>query len=820
MLTRLIIPALLLILPSVLKAQVRSIPAVKISSAIKIDGNLDDEAWKVIEPAGDFITISPVFGKISTRNTKVKIAYDNSAIYIGAYMYDHPSNIRKQLTARDVLDRQDVDIFTVGFDTYRDKQNAFVFRVSPANVQSDIKLSQSGLVYDNGWDAVWESKTSIKEDGWVAEIKIPLSAIRFSKKELQEWGINFARFTRKENENSVWNSINPNISGELNQWGVWTGIKKISPPTRLSFLPYLSGGFRVSPTSKGDVTEFLRSGGMDVKYGINESFTLDMTLIPDFAQVQSDNVLLNLSPFEVKFDDYRPFFTEGTELFNKAGLFYSRRIGAAPARAGTILNTYGNMPDFDIKKNPGITRLYNATKFSGRTKENLGIGVFNAISAPMYAKIRDLNVGKDTSILTEPLTNYNIIVFDQALKNRSSVSFTNTNVMRKGNSRNANVSSVDLSLFDKKNNYNFSLLGRYSSIWGKQQNTNGFTTGAGFGKVSGIFQYRASLNIESDKYDPNDLGFIQNNNSFDYSGSIGYIINKPTRHFLNHNLRFSFTNSYLYKPFEWSGLQLKASAFMLFKNFWDVTVSLQGSPAWKKDYFVHSDVYTGYFLRRTPYYYMGVNGSSDSRKKLYASWKLGAAESPLPNDPYWNGNLALRYRFSDKFQLSTSMDIMQDKGNWGAVIQSNGSVLLNPDGSPVISRRNLKTNTAIVGAQYNFTSRMNVNIRMRHYWSLLQNTNFYNLKPDGYWRDTVFLANHNLNFNTFNVDMFFTWDFLLGSRLTIAWKNALGSNVNIDAYNNTTYFKNFGKSVNNPHSNEVTVKIVYFLDYLNLKRKK
>ncbi|MBK6380286.1 MAG: carbohydrate binding family 9 domain-containing protein [Chitinophagaceae bacterium] len=556
MLTRLIILVLLCLFPSVIFAQVRSIPAVKITTPIKIDGNLEDEGWKSIESTGDFITISPVFGKISTRNTKVKIAYDNTAIYVGAYMYDHPSNIRKQLTARDVLDRQDVDIFTVGFDTYHDKQNGFVFKVSSANVQADLKISQSGtsnggVVYDNSWDAVWESKTSIKEDGWVAEIKIPLSAIRFSKKDLQDWGLNFARFTRNENENSIWNPINPNVSGELNQWGIWTGLHNIEPPTRLSFLPYLSGGIRVSPTSRGNVTEYLKSGGMDVKYGINESFTLDMTLIPDFAQVQSDNVLLNLSPFEVKFDDYRPFFTEGTELFNKAGLFYSRRIGDAPRQSSTVLNNYGDKPGYKIDKNPGITRLYNATKFSGRTKGNLGIGIFNALSAPMYAKIRDVTTGKDSSILTEPLTNYNIIVLDQALKNRSSISFTNTNVLRRGNSRNANVSSVDLSLFDKKNYHNFHFRA-VTAIFGENWPIKRIYNQCRFWKVSGIIQYRASLNIESDQYDPNDLGFILNNNSFDYSGNIGYIMIKPTRHFLNHSYKLSFTNAYLYKPFLWS----------------------------------------------------------------------------------------------------------------------------------------------------------------------------------------------------------------------------------------------------------------------------
>ncbi|HQW85332.1 MAG TPA: DUF5916 domain-containing protein, partial [Ferruginibacter sp.] len=528
---------------------------------------------------------------------------------------------------------------------------------------------------------------------------------------------------------------------------------------------------------------------------------------------QSDNVYLNLSPFQVKFDDYRPFFTEGTELFNKAGLFYSRRIGAQPGQVSSVLNTYGTDSNFQILKNPGITKLYNATKFSGRTKGNLGIGILNAISVPMYAKIRDLRNGKDSSILTEPLTNYNILVLDQALKNRSSVSFTNTNVLRKGNSRNANVSNINLSLFDKRNKYNYTYTGSFSNVWGKQGNKNGFTSAIGFGKVSGVIQYRAELSVLSDKYDPNDLGFLINNNSFAYSGNINYIINKPTRRFLNHSFKLNFSNTYLYKPFVWSGFQVNSSAFFLFKNFWDITFSFESKPTWYKDYFVHSNVYTGYFLRRTPYYYFEISGSTDSRKKLFVNYQLGGAESPLPNDPYWTGQLSLRYRFNNKLQASASMEIEQDKGNWGYAYK------LNSNGSPIISRRNVNTNTFITSAQYNFTARMNLNIRMRHYWSLLKNTNFYNLNVDGYWRDTTFFNNENVNFNIFNIDMFYTWDFLPGSRLTIAWKNALGSSVNIDAYQNASYGRNFGKVLSNPHSNEITVKVVYYLDYLNLKRK-
>ncbi len=810
---RFILTVMLYLLPLVMQAQVRHLPAVKIDQPIKIDGNLDDAAWQNIESTSDFITASPVFGKVSTHKTTVKIAYDNTAVYVGAYLYDDPANIRKQITARDMISGQDVDYFVVGFDTYRDKQNAFVFRVTAAGTQGDAKESGGGSVFDQTWDAVWESKTSIKKDGWVVEIKIPFSAIRFSKKIVQNWGLDFARFIRNDNENSIWSPVNPTVSGDVNQWGVWEGLKNITPPLRLSFLPYLSGGFRTSPTAMGNVTEYPKSGGMDVKYGINESFTLDMTLVPDFAQVQSDNLYLNLTPFEVKFDDYRPFFTEGTELFNKAGLFYSRRVGAAPDSAAAVLYRYStDSSRYRIEKNPGITRLYNATKFSGRTKGKLGIGIFNAVTVPMYAKLNNLSTGIDSSILTEPLTNYNIIVLDQALKHRSSIGFTNTNVLRKSNTRNANVSSLDISLYDKKNLYNLSVSGKFSSIWGKDINKNGFSTVVGAGKVSGLMQYNTSVVLKSDNYDPNDLGFNQNNNVFAYNGGLSFNFLKPTKHFLNHIYRFNVYNNYLYKPFMWSSTQLTANAYFLFRNFWDLSFTASSFPQWHNDYYVNSSMYNGYFLKRTPYLYLSINGNSDIRKKMYLNYSIGGAEGPLPNDPYWQTSLNLRYRFNAKFQVSGSIGIVQDKGNWGWSFM-NDSITH----APIITERNVKTNTGIVSAQYNFNARMNWTVRMRHYWSLVNNTGFFDLKPDGYWTQRAFVPGANLNYNTFNLDMFYTWDFLPGSRLTIAWKNALGNNVRVDPYQYKSYVRNFGQVLDNPHSNEVTIKIVYFIDYLKLK---
>ncbi len=798
---------LLLFLFSNLYSQQRNLHAVKINQPVKIDGNLDDAAWQSIEAATDFIISFPSFGKPSNQKTNVKIAYDNSAVYIGAFMFDNPKEIIKGLTARDVIDLQNTDYFSVSMDTYKDNQNGFLFQVTAAGVQGDAKISQN---VDRTWDAVWESKVSIKKDGWVVEMKIPFSAIRFSKKDIQNWGLQFLRFRRKTNESSSWSPDDPNVSGTVNKWGTWTGLKSITPPLRLSFLPYLSGGVRVSPIGNSTVTEYLKSGGLDVKYGINESFTLDMTLIPDFAQVQSDNVILNLTPFEVKFTEYRPFFTEGTELFNKANLFYARRIGATPQGSYDVLTLANDSPQYKIIKNPGITRLYNATKFSGRTKHNLGIGILNALTATMNAELQDQNTGKKFFVQTEPLTNYNIIVLDQALKNRSSVTFTNTSVLRKGNSRNANVAGLDVSLFDKKNTYNFLLNGQYSNVWGTNGKYDGYKAYMQYGKVSGKIQYSALASILSDKYDPNDLGFLRNNNSFGYIGSASYNNFSETKNFLTQRYQLTITNLYLYYPFKWQNFTIEQSAFVVFKNYWDVTLDFYTQPLWSNDFFEPRT--PGRVLKSPPVYFLKLFGSTDSRKKLFYNYNFTYGESTLVNDPYYKVLSGFRYRFNDRLQVTATLSTEKDRGNYGFVYRDN-------NGAPIIGERNIKTNSTILSGDYNFNPKMNMSIRLRHYWSQVHYLNFFDLKNDGYRVLRNFTPGYDQNFNKFNVDMFYTWDFLLGSRITFAWKNALGPDVTIDGRQNKSYIKNFSRVFDYPHSNEVSIKIVYYLDYLKLKKR-
>ncbi len=806
---KLLLPAILLIFINTAMAQNKRFGAIKTTHSIKVDGDEGDAAWNDVESISDFITSIPVFGKKPRRETEVKVLYDNAAVYVLAHIHDNPSNIRRQLTLRDQENLQDVDAFSIGIDTYHDKQNGFLFKVTAAGVQSDAKISEST---DFTWDAVWESKVSIKNDGWVAELKIPFSAIRFPKTSVQTWGIQFTTENRNVNEAATWSPDDPTINGTINKWGEMTGLRDISPPIRLSFLPYLSSGVRVSPVGNNTITEYLKSGGMDVKYGISESFTLDATLIPDFAQVQSDNIILNLSPFDIKFSDFRPYFTEGTELFNKAGIFYSRRIGDAPSGSFGILQLAANDPNYKIEKNPGITRLYNATKFSGRTKNNLGIGILNAVTVPMYAELRDNTADTILRVNTEPLVNYNIIVLDQALKNRSSITFTNTNVLRRGGSRNANVAALDVSLYDKRNRHQFFIDGLYSNIWGSLGKYDGYKSDVRFRKISGKFQYYVNAAVISDTYDPNDLGFLRNNNQFNFGTTLSYVIFKPTEHFLNQRYDLGYINVYLYNPFKWQNFVTNTKAYFLLKNFWDITATLQTQPYWSNDFFELRTA--GKFLKRSPVYYFDIGGSTDSRKKFFLTYDVGFAETPLPKDPYYSGTLGFRYRFNDKFQMDAEVHAETDNMNWGYAFRDVNN------GQPVIGTRKVNTDYTILGATYNFNPLMNLTLRMRHYWSKVNYSNFYNVMDDGYWDDRMYEQGHDQNFNTYNLDMFYTWNFLPGSNIIFSWKNALGADVNIDGMVNKTYTKNLTTVFHNPHSNELTIKVIYYIDYLNLTKKK
>lgn len=816
MLRRTLIFLPLLLVCAVVFSQHKSLKAIKTEQAPKIDGDLNDAVWQNIPAeaiATDFIQNFPTFGLPAFVKTEVRILYDNSAIYIGAYLYDEQSLIRKQITSRDGEQQSDVDYFSVFIDTYNDQQNGFQFLVTSMNVQTDARLGPNlggGFnLGDKTWDAVWDSRVTMKKDGWTVEMKIPYISLRFSKKDVQDWGLQFLRFTRRNNEYCYWNPVDPKIDGFMNQFGEYKGLQNLEPPLRLSFSPYISTGIRSTPQKGKYNNEWLHNGGMDVKYGINESFTLDATLIPDFGQVVSDNVINNLTPFEVRFEENRPFFTEGTEIFNKSGLFYSRRVGAVPPGYYSVRDMVDADPNLEIIKNPTVTQLYNAIKFSGRTKKKLGIGVFNAVTAPMYAIVRDKTTLVKTRIETSPLTNYNLFVLDQALNGRSYITFTNANVIRNGNARDANVSSFDFALYDKKNAHSFTGTARYSKILGINP-YDGYNTSLHFGKVSGNWQYNLSGNVESQNYDPNDLGILTAPNEVSYRGNLSYRIFTPTANFITYAYSLDARLFYLYRPYAYSRTDLVGTAFLVFKNFWDVTLTTTINPGWSHDYY---ELRTpGRYLSFPFNYIFQLSGSTDSRKKLYMRFGGVYAKSPFYNNVYYSLSLGLRYRFSDRFTLDLQLDPGNEENQLGYAFERE----VNND--PIVAFRDNKVFTSVLTGIYNFTPRLNLSLRARHYWNRVVYKDFFNVDAGGKLIPHTFINNKDQNVNIFNLDAFLTWDFRPGSHFIVGYKNWLGDEELVNPLY-SSYFKNFSKTFALQHANEFTVKFIYFLDYNQLRKK-
>lgn len=790
--------------------QPKQLQAKRTVLAIKIDGVLDDGAWKDAPLATNFVEQRPNSGKIENHanRTEIFVLYDNTAIYVGGYCYEQTrDSISRELSGRD---RPNVnDLVGIMLDTYNDKINAVGFYVTPYGEQFDQKY----LPPDNrdiSWNAVWSSASKINSDGWAFEIRIPYSALRFVSKENQTWGLNFVRTRNKRGQQFTWNAIDPKVSGFVNQAGVWTGIEKIDPPIRLSFSPYLSANVNhYKPDTKDWRTGI--NGGMDVKYGISESFTLDMTLVPDFGQVQSDNQVLNLSPFEVQYNENRSFFTEGTELFNKGNLFYSRRIGGTPLYYRGVSSRVN--PGETILKNPRESKLLNATKISGRTKNGLGIGFFNAVTKAMYAEVEDNLTKNIRTIETNPLTNYNILVLDQSLKNNSSISFINTNVLRSGNDYDANVSAGIFNFNNKKNTYNLNgkfVVSHITKIPSK--NATGLSHTLSFGKTGGRWNYQLWQEVADHNYNINDMGIMSNNNYFNHFFWSGYRWIQPKDWYQRIQININGSYRTLFKQFagqkvdsKFRGMDFNVNGNAQFKNLW-----------WAGAYASYisdgNDFYEprliGWSFKPKEKVHLNAWFESNSAKKYFSSVNYSVTFKDLFNGLTEAYILNNRYRFNDKLSLTQTV-FYNPSDNEAGFYQIHSRNI-------VFSRRDRTTVENILSAKYNFNNRAGITFRARHYWSKVKQKQLYDLRADGELFPTIYtITPEDFNLNFFNIDALYTWQFAPGSFINIAWKDE-GQLFNTDS--RTGYFKNFDQIISEPQNNNLSVKIIYYLDYLDFKK--
>ncbi len=766
------------------------------SETIAIDGKMDEAIWQSTEVAKDFISFEPKNGTPIPHElrSEIRVLYDNDAVYIGATLYDNePSKILKEITERDNFGTS--DLFGVFINGYNDGQQDFQFYVSAANGQADCNFtSLDGEDYS--WNAIWDSNVEITDYGWVVEMKIPYAALRFPSTDHQTWGINFFREVRRYRQKYTWNPIDNTIGAFSQQAGILTGIEKISPPTRLFLIPYASSYLN----STKDETTFTQKGGLDIKYGINDAFTLDAILVPDFGQTKFDNVELNLGPFEQQFNENRPFFTEGTDLFNKGGLLYSRRIGASPEFFPELT------PNEIIDEFPSTVNLLNAVKISGRNNDGLGIGFLNAITKE--TKVNILNTENNTSreAIVSPLTNYNVTVLDQRFNQNSSVTFINTNVTRNGDFRDANVSGLLFDLNTKANTYNLSGKVTMSSVY-DTKNTSGINSSIYLAETTGKIRYNIGADYVSKDFDNNDLGINFLTNYYDVYANASYRILNPTKVFntfrvnLNSYMEFNNTSNYIQS-----------------NNF-----NFNINSTTKKNHYVGLGANVRPF-ESYDYYEARVENQYLILPKSYSSWlsissnynykfALDVYTEFAKFDEKGRENFSLeispRYRFSDKLSLIYAINPFVQKNNIGWIDYLSATEEI------IMARRDRNTVNNTLTGKYSINSQMNFSLSVRHYWSIAENNTFYTLQENGRLLENLtYDTNKNSNFNTWNLDLSYSWWFAPGSQATVLYRN------NTSDFNRTID-KSYGRNLNNVFTDNLnhtfSVSIRYFIDYNQAK---
>ncbi|MCD6200757.1 MAG: carbohydrate binding family 9 domain-containing protein [Bacteroidales bacterium] len=655
-----------------------------------IDGKLDDPAWLAGEWDDAFIQLQPYQGRKPSQKTNFKILYDNNNIYIAIKAFDSaPDSIEKRLTPKDDMDMAG-DMVGVMFDSYFDHRTAFVFMVSAGGVKTDYVMSDDGQNEDATWDPIWYVKTHNVTDGWNAEIRIPLSQLRFSKSDKQVWGLEAIRYIYRKQELSLWQLIPNDAPGVVHLFGEMHGIEGIKPKKQLELAPYGVASYEHYEPETGNP---FRTGkghnlnaGLDGKVGLTNNITMDFTVNPDFGQVEADPSQLNLSAYETFYEEKRPFFVEGKNIFNyqlmmgdgdlaSENLFYSRRIGRRP-------QGYPDMGSGDYARIPDATTILGAAKISGKTKNGLSIGILESVTAAEKAEID--HEGSRSYETIEPLTNYTVTRLQKDYgQGKTSIGGIFTSVNRKldGTSLNylrksAYTGGLDFSHSWKNRKYNVSGKVIFSSVFGdttamiqtQRSSTHYFqrpdtkhlrldssrtslTGSAGtiqIGKVGGgHWQYIGFLTWKSPGLELNDIGYVQNTDQLLAILWVGYRIWEPFSIFNKINVNYN-----QWSGWDFDGIHLEngwnVNTFAQFKNYWSFSTSinisgkqvsnslLRGGPS-----FV-TPGNTGAFLRL----------GTDNRKKLnfsvntYQKW--GFDQSSRTS----HYTLGIHYRPISTFQIS------------------------------------------------------------------------------------------------------------------------------------------------------------------------
>lgn len=801
----------------------------RLQSEIVIDGLLDDAAWDQVEWGGDFVGHRPEYNIEPSQETQFKILYDAKFLYIGIRAFDtEPEKIVKRMSRRDGFDG---DFVEINIDSYNDKRTAFSFTASVSGVKGDEYVSNNGDNWDSTWDPIWYLKTSVDDQGWIAEFKIPLSQLRFANKENHTWGIQFTRRLFREEARSTWQPVDPNSPGWVHLFGELNGIKGIKPQKQLEIQPYVLASLEKYP--KEEENPFRDSGketkgnlGLDAKIGVTSDITLDLTFNPDFGQVDADPSTVNLSAFQLFFQERRPFFLEGSSLLNfrtsggPNNLFYSRRVGGRPT---------GHPDDVDYIDKPDQTRIIGAAKITGKNAKGFSWGLLESVTNREHADVVYTNGSRGEEVVS-PYTNYLVARAQQDIDGgKTVVGALATHVKRfdnRGNGLeylhdNATSAGIDLDHNFKDRKYGMEFRVMFSQVEGTQgaihntqtapqrffqrpnnnykevDSTRTSLTGSAatlaFGKRSGNWRWTIGSNYKSPELVLNDAGFLRQTDDVNNWFWTQYRIPKVTKIFRwqNYNI-YSEYNSDFGGAITNRGVDFNMN--WEFINYWGFgqgvwiggkrvsNADLRGGPSIK---------YPG---NVNYWYWIGT----DSRKKVRVS---------LNNWFNWGNNgftkssgisLSFNIRPVDAMQISVSPNV-----NWNRDdLQYISETKLNGDPRYLLGRVEQETYSMSVRANYNLTPNLTLEFWGQPFiasgvYSMFKKVNEPNsenfehrfttfsdsevvfnqeeevyevFETGGVERDYTF-EDPNFNIVQFRSNFVMRWEYIPGSTLFLVWAN-------------------------------------------------
>ena len=705
-----------------------------------IDGKLDEPIWKKVEWEGDFTQREPYEGKEPSQKTAFKILYDDKNLYVGIRAYDtEPGKIVKRLSRRDNLDGDSVDI---NIDSYHDLRTAFSFQVNAAGVKGDEAITEDGDNWDSTWDPIWYVKTSVDEKGWVAEMKIPFSQLRFAKKESHVWGLQCTRQLFRKQEQSLWQFIPKDSPGWVHRFGELHGLHSIKSGRRIEITPYAVGNVQRFPVEEGNPFATGKShrvaGGVDGKIAVTSDLTLDFTINPDFGQVEADPSEVNLTAFETYFNEKRPFFIEGRNILNFQimggdgsfswdNLFYSRRVGGTP-------HHYPDTEDDEYLDFPVNTSILGAFKLTGKTKSGLSIGILESLTTKENAEIDFL--GDLRSEAVEPLTNYFLMRLQKDYKQGDTI----IGAMLTATNRSINDSSLNFlhkaaytGGFDffhtwKKKTYYLNLKTVFSHVRGDKEailNTQESSqryfqrpdathisvdpertslTGHGgtlsFGKGGkGHLRFSSGVTWRSPGLELNDMGYLRTADRIMQWVWAAYRIWKPFAIFKTFNI-----NANQWKGWDFSGENIfnggNFGIYGQFKNSWDYSVGANRQGASISS----SALRGGPSLRYPGGWNEWISLSTDSRKAF--SFNLGTGiyrgdDNSESGQSIWFG---VTYRPGSSLSISATPNIDYYK----SVLQYVDTIEFGTDQRYIFASIDQKTIGITIRLNYSITPELSI----------------------------------------------------------------------------------------------------------------